>query len=70
MSGVFWLDRRVDASGVSGTGIVAEGYEFSDGVVALRWMSDKQSTAIYDNMNDLIAIHGHGGKTNIVRADD
>lgn len=34
----FVLRRNEDISGVSGVGIVAEGIEFSDGVVALRWL--------------------------------
>jgi len=32
----FVLRRLVDETGVSGTGVVAEGVEFSDGTVALR----------------------------------
>lgn len=35
---LFVLDRVEDVSGVSGTGVVAEGIEFSDGVGALRWI--------------------------------
>ena len=35
----FVLQRNEDETGVSGTGIVAEGVEFSDGTVALRWTS-------------------------------
>jgi hypothetical protein len=33
---LFLLIRNEDVSGVSGTGIVAEGVEFSDGTVAMR----------------------------------
>lgn len=32
----FELVRDVDVTGISGTGVVAEGVEFSDGTVALR----------------------------------
>ena len=34
---VFALIRDVDVSGVSGTGVVAEGVQFSDGTCVLRW---------------------------------
>ncbi len=35
----FWLKRIEDVSQVSGTGIVAEGIIFSDGVAVLRWLT-------------------------------
>lgn len=65
----FALDRVEDASGVSGTGVVAEGVEFSDGRVALRWRTAVTSVAIYDSMADLVAIHGHEGRTRVVYID-
>jgi hypothetical protein len=65
----FLLLRKEDVSGVSGTGIVAEGVEFVDGVCVLRWMSDTASTAVHDNIGKLEAIHGHGGATKIVWVD-
>lgn len=66
MSRSFWLDRREDASGVSGTGTVAEGFEFSDGHCALRWLTETSSTAFYDSLADVVSIHGHEGKTIVV----
>lgn len=62
---LFVLSRIEDESGVSGTGIVAEGVEFSDGTVALRWRSHIKSTAIYESIRACEAIHGHGGKTRV-----
>jgi hypothetical protein len=56
---LFWLNRRVDKSGVSGTGIIAEGVVLSDGTAVLRWLKGHKSTAIYDNVQQLVAIHGH-----------
>jgi hypothetical protein len=62
----FNLVRRVDESGVSGTGLVAEGIEFGDGTVAMRWKSrEHHSTSLWDSIDDLIAIHGHGGMTTV-----
>lgn len=61
----FQLFRIEDETGVSGTGVIVEGVEFSDGSVALRWLSDRTSTAIYGSIDDVEAIHGHGGKTRV-----
>ncbi len=61
----FELVRTEDVSGSSGVGVVAEGIEFSDGRVALRWRVPPCSTALYDSATDLIAIHGHEGRTAI-----
>ena len=66
---LFVLDRTNDETGVSGTGMVAEGVEFSDGTAVLRWRSHIASTAVYDSIRSLESIHGHGGKT-IVRFVD
>lgn len=61
----FVLDRRKDISGISGTGVVARGVEFHDGAAVLRWCVGRKSTAIYDSMDDLVAIHGHDGSTQV-----
>lgn len=36
-----------------------EGVIFSDGTVAVRWMTAKRSTSIWSSMDDMLAIHGH-----------
>ena len=61
----FVLDRAEDISGSSGVGYVAEGVEFTNGTVAMRWRTDLASTAIYDTIGELEAIHGHDGATQI-----
>lgn len=67
----FYFDRNNDVSGTSGTGAVAEGVQFSDGRVALRWITGDMpsSTVIYDNIDDAQTIHGHGGGTEVVWID-
>jgi hypothetical protein len=60
---LFVLDRLRDPTGTSGTGEVAEGIEFSDGTVALRWLSATPSTVLYQSVNDMLQVHGHGGST-------
>lgn len=60
----FVLNRTEDETGISGTGIVAEGIEFSNGKVVLCWIvGDSKSVSVWDCIEDAIAIHGHGGKT-------
>jgi hypothetical protein len=61
----FKLYRDEDPSGVSGTGYVAEGVQFSSGKCVLAWTVAVQSVAVYDSMTDLVAIHGHDGKTHV-----
>jgi hypothetical protein len=59
----FVLRRFEDVSGVSGTGVVAEGVQFSDGSVALRWLGERPSTATWWSIEDVEHIHGHKGLT-------
>lgn len=59
----FYVYRRSDVSGVSGTGRVADGIEFTDGTVVIRWLTETASTAVYDSIEHLHAIHGHSGAT-------
>jgi hypothetical protein len=68
---VFHLIRDEDHTGVSGTGIVAEGIVFSTGRVALHWTaSGLSSTALHDSLENLVAIHGHSGRTRVVFLDE
>lgn len=36
-----------------------EGVVFTDGRVAVRWMTAKRSTSCWDSISDMLAIHGH-----------
>lgn len=65
----FHLLRVEDASGVSGTGRVAEGVEFSNGFVVLSWLTQFSSLGTYPNLHVLEAIHGHEGRTRVVFDD-
>lgn len=62
----FWLQRIEDESGVSGVGKVAEGVQFSNGKCVLAWLTQFQSVAVYDSIEELENIHGHNGKTVVV----
>jgi hypothetical protein len=61
----FILNRVEDYSGTSGTGIVAEGVEFSNGSVSIHWISQLESVAVYANAKVLEKLHGHDGRTKI-----
>jgi hypothetical protein len=62
----FRLERDEDVSGISGTGVVAEGTQFSDGTVVLRWLGVWPSTVIWPNITAAKAVHSHDGKTRFV----
>lgn len=66
----FKLHRDVDVSGVSGTGLVAEGVAFSDGTAVIHWVAgEHRSTVVWPDVAGVEAIHGHGGATRIVWVD-
>jgi hypothetical protein len=64
----FILERTEDVSGVSGIGIVAEGVEFTGGVVALRWLSDWPTSVVFHDkgIDSVVSVHGHDGRTRVV----
>ncbi len=61
----FVLDRSVDATGTSGTGVVAEGVQFSNGQVVIHWLSQLEAINVYANAVVLEQLHGHGGNTQV-----
>ena len=66
----FELHRDIDSSGVSGTGIVAEGVIFATGKVVLSWLTKVSSLGVYDSIEDCLQIHGHSGNTRLVFLDE
>jgi hypothetical protein len=65
----FYLFRSEDVSGVSGTGKVAEGVEFENGMCALSFSSQYQHANVYANIRAVMEVHGHQGKTQVVYVD-
>jgi len=63
---IFHLLRHVDATGTSGTGIVAIGCQLPSGSCVMEWTSYHSSLGIYRNINDIISLHGHSGNSEIV----
>lgn len=68
----FHLARDEDITGVSGTGIVADGCVFPDGVVVLRWRGGFPTSVVFHDrgIEAVEHVHGHGGATRIVWLDD
>ncbi|WP_432948997.1 hypothetical protein ACQPXM_15255 [Kribbella sp. CA-253562] len=66
----FELVRHRDLSGVSGTGVVAEGCVFTDGSVALRWRGNNPATAVWPDLDSVLAVHGHHGATEVHWLED
>ena len=66
----FNLIRTTDISGVSGTGVVAEGIEFENGKIAICWTTRYHIVSVIDNLHTLEKVHGHGGETHIAWIDE
>jgi hypothetical protein len=65
----FVLIRKVDHSGVSGIGPIAEGVQFSSGEAVLHWLTQLSSVAVYNCIDTLLKVHGHSGDTELVWID-
>lgn len=61
----FQLVRDEDETGISGLGTVAYGVVFSDNIAVTRWNSDVAQTCVWQSMDEVEAVHGHGGRTRI-----
>jgi hypothetical protein len=66
----FELHRDIDETGVSGTGIIAQGCVFADGWCAMRWLNEPRTTTLFPDIDTVEKIHGHKGKTKIVWTGD
>lgn len=57
----FYLERDEDVNGKSGTGRVAEGVEFENGLVAYSWLSPIATATIAPSISSVEKLHSHGG---------
>lgn len=71
----FVLYRDTDITGISGTGPVADGVVFPDGVTVMRWRDVagpnadagvRPTIVVHESPESVEALHGHGGATRIV----
>lgn len=65
----FKLFRIVDETGVSGSGIVAEGTEYDTGDCVMYWLTTVGTTVISTNLRKIAFISGHRGKTRVIFPD-
>lgn len=65
---VFHIEREEDVSGVSGIGVVAVGVIWPSGEVEIEWIvpGKPESRTKYENLDEVIQIHGHEGRTKVV----
>jgi hypothetical protein len=66
----FHVHRDEDESGVSGTGVIAEGVLFSNGKVVVSWLSMHKIIECADSVAEWQAVHGHEGRTRVVWDDE
>lgn len=66
----FVLRRDIDTTGISGTGDVAVGVVLPSGRVVVEWLTRWDTVGFYRNIDEVQAIHGHGGQTVIVWQDE
>ena len=59
------IRRHEDVHGVSGTGVVAEVIEFSDGSAVARWLGKDAMSNVAAGIKNITNVHGHGGKMEI-----
>jgi len=62
----FLLVRDEDITGISGVGTIAEVTEFSTGKVVVAWRPPFGAIEVFDALEHVEHIHGHGGKTRLV----
>lgn len=72
MSRRFELHRDVDVTGVSGTGVVADGIVFPDDMVVLHWRGGWPTSVVWyeRGLEAVEHVHGHDGHTRIVWIDE
>ncbi|GAA1977202.1 hypothetical protein [Kitasatospora viridis] len=64
----FVLRRHEDVTGISGTGVVADGVLFptaGGSKAVVRWRGERGSTVIWDHLRHVHEIHGHDGRTTV-----
>ena len=66
----FYMYRKTDESGVSGTGMVVEGVLLSNTKCIASWRTVHKSVAVYDSLAEMEAIHGHDGSTVMIWVDE
>lgn len=64
-TGEFYLKREEDVTGITGLGIVALGCVFGK-IAVMQWCSKYGSINWYEDVEDILKIHGHEGRTKLM----
>lgn len=62
----FYLLRHIDVNGNSGTGVVAEGVIFDNGLAAMTWLSEEPTVTTFVFPKSVKKLHGHNGATEVI----
>lgn len=65
----FYLLRHVDVHKNSGTGVVAEGIIFDNGMCAMAWLSDVKTVTSFPGITAVMKLHSHEGLTEVIIQD-
>ena len=61
----FRVCRKIDNTGISGTGVIAHGCILPSNRVVIEWTGTVRSIVIYESYCDMMMIMGHNGETTI-----
>jgi len=60
---LFHLVRAVDATGTTGTGVIAIGTEYPSGDCSLAWLNTSTGIEVYESLAAIMSTHGQEGTT-------
>lgn len=67
----FVLERHTDATGVSGTGVVAAGVQLIGGTCVFLWVdTPAASLVVFASAQAILQVHGHNGATTLRWLDE
>lgn len=62
----FYLLRHKDVHNNSGTGVVAEGVIFDNGLCAMTWLGEYTTVTTFPDITVVAKLHGHDGLTEVI----
>lgn len=63
----FYLLRHEDVHDNTGTGVVAEGTIYDNGLGSMTWLTDEPTlTCFVGGIRAVKRLHGHGGRTDVI----
>lgn len=65
----FHIKRDIDVSGISGTGIVADGIQWHDGMCTIHWRGKHPTDNTHLSLQSVMDIHCHEGASKIIFDD-